>query len=206
MAYAGKIAQIKVTGDSLSFIDESFSATNDKTYTIDDPAKEVWAPEAQITVYEDGVETTEDYTLNKLNGRIIFDSTDAGRGVITADGEYLPLSTVTQAFAYTYTLTGNNGDVSTFGDDFISREQTLKDASATLTKFTETDNYFFDKLNGGELLVIEFYYDENKPWDMRMWSLLPADEKSSTADGFVEDSVEFEGAHDSNGNVAAFNT
>lgn len=206
MAYAGKIAQIKVTGDSLSFIDESFSTTDDKTYTIDDTSKEIWDPEAVITVYEDGVETTEDYSLNRLKGTIVFDSADAGRGAVTADGEYLPLSAVTQAYEYTYTLTGNNGDVSTFGDDFISREQTLKDASSTLTKFTEIDNYFFDKLNGGELLVIEFYFDENEPWDMRMWTLLPADEKSSTADGFVEDSVEFEGVHDGDGKVVAFNT
>lgn len=208
MALAGKKARVRASGDSVSFTDESFSTTDDQNYTIDDEDKLIWDRTAEITVYEDGVETTEDYEINRLTGTITFDTVNATRGDITADGDYLPLQTVAEAYEYNYTLEGANSDSTSFGSDFINREQTLLDISGDISRWYELDDYFTDILLSGDPFIVEFYsfYEENNGGvepDIRAWIILNSDEISAVVDGLIEESVSFEGTNDIDDNTVA---
>lgn len=196
MAIAGKKAQVKVSGDPLSFSGESFSTTDDQNYQIDDAAKRVWCRNCTITVYEDGAETTEDYSLNRLTGVITFASADGTRGTITADGQYLPMSVAAEAYDYTYTIDSDNAEDNAFGDEFISRVQTLKDISGSISRWYKLDSYYYDALTSGEPVVIELYADEGSTFELRIWGLLATDEITAAVDGLVEEAVDFEGTHD----------
>jgi len=58
--------------------------------------KNIWSYDSTIVVYDDGVETTEEYRVSRLTGSVTFDSVDAGR-VITVSGEYTVPTTVATA-------------------------------------------------------------------------------------------------------------
>lgn len=209
MALAGKRARLLGSGDSLAFTEESFSTEDDQTYIIDDQDKRVWDREQEITVYEDGVETTEDYELNRLTGQIIFETEDNTRGEITADGSYLAMATIAQANEYDYTLEADNAERNAFGDDYVKREQTLLDFTGSLERWHEPDDYFVDFLLDGQPLVIEFYSyfeeqgSENNILDLVAWCLLDSDGIAAVIDGLVEEDVSFEGTHDIDNRVVA---
>lgn len=203
MAYQGHSAQVIITGDPITFQSETFQTEDNKIYKIDDSTKEVWAPFSTITVYDGGTPITNGFTINRLKGEIEFDSPE--ERTITADGEYLPLNFLGEAFEYTYTLSAENADSTSFGDRFIRREQTLKDFSASITKFFAVDQFFFELLNESTLCVTEFYYDINSPYDLRAWSLISSKEPSAAVDGLIEHSLEFEGTHDRENRVVVVN-
>lgn len=205
LALAGKKATIKATTEGLTFEGETFTTEDDQSYTIDDDFKKVWDREAEITVYEDGVETEEDFTVNRLTGTITFENEDSTRGNITADGEYLPLQIIADAYEYDYSLEADNVEDTSFGSEYVSREQTLLDISGDISRWYELDDYFTDILLSGEPFVVEFYsfYEEEEPSepDIRAWILLDTDEISAVVDGLVEEDVSFEGTNDIDGNV-----
>lgn len=200
MAYAGKKAQLKVTGDPLGFTDESFSTTDDLIYTIDDESKEIWGAFSTITVYDNGIEITDDFTLNRLTGQIIFETADSRE--ITADGEYLPLSIIGEAFAYGYTLSAENVETTRFGSEYTQREQALLDFESTLEKFHEIDSYFYEALVESHFLVVEYFYHEDEPYDLRARVLISEDEITGSVEEMIEDGITVEGTSDKENRVA----
>lgn len=205
MAIAGKKALVKVSSDSISFSAETFSTTDDKTYTIDDTTKNLWCSDCTITVYEDSSVTTEDYEINRLTGEIIFATVDGTRGAITADGEYLPLSIALESYDYTYSLSANNVNKNSFGDNFTKRTQTLIDVSGSLVRFYQVDSYFINSLLSNKSVIIELYSDSSNDYDIRIRALLSTNEVSAVVDGLVEESIDFEGTHDNENRVISAN-
>lgn len=201
MALAGKKALIKGSGGSLTFEDETFSTEDNKNYLIDDENKQVWDRTAEIKVYEDGTETTEEFKVNRLIGSIIFKDEDVGRGTITADGEYLPMQVIAEAFEYNYTLSADNVEKNAFANEYIKREQTILDITGNISRWYELDHYFSDILLEDEgVFFVEFYsfYEEEEAEepDILAWIKLNTDEISGVVDGLVEENVSFEGTHD----------
>lgn len=200
LALAGKRALIRGSEEAVTLLNAELSTVDDQTYTFDNELVEALDPTADITVYEAGTPTTEEFEVNRLTATITFEEVDANRGNITADIEYLPLSQIAQANEYDYSLSADNADISAFGDEYVEREQTLLDVTGSLSRWFELDDYFEDLLLDDEILLIEFYsfYDEqeeNEP-DLKAWVLLDTDDISAVVDGVVEQSVDFEGTHD----------
>lgn len=204
MALAGKRAMIKATGESILSEGESFSTTDDLNYFIDDVDKDIWHAFADIVVYDDAIEVDEqEYTLNRLQGLISFDTAEVRN--ITADIFYLPSIVVGQAFEFAIDLSAENAEANTFGNTFIKREQTLKEASGGISKFEELNyEFFFDLLVDDIATVIEFFVDENEDYHIRVRALLESRETSADVEDLVETEIDFESTTDKERLCVAF--
>lgn len=189
--YAGKKALVKVSGDPLVLTDEATTSTDDQNYQITNADKRILPLNATITVEEDGVTTAESYTLNRLSGTVTFNSIDAARGVVTVSGQYLPLSIAAECHEWSFTINGENIDVTRFQDDWNRRKQGLKSGEGSLSRWWDTDTYFADALIAGDPVVIELYAQDDLNPD-RVFAMLNSDEMSAAVDGAVDDSVSFE--------------
>lgn len=199
---AGKKAKILVYGSSIAFTDEATITTDNTTYQITNINKRIWYQNGTITVKNGGVATIESYTLDRLTGRITF-TTSTSR-TITVSGEYLPTASVGQAYEYTWTCSGDNLDATYFGNEFIVRKQGLKDFSANISKFYDTDNYFFNKLQTDGQYVLEFYSLGSSTPDIRAWTKISNDEDSGSVDALNEESIDFEGVNDADNRSISF--
>ena len=187
---AGRLATIKVSGGPLSFTGEATTTTDDQNYQITDTAKRVWDRDTEPTVLEDASATTEDYTVNKLNGTITFATADALRGEVTVTGNYLPMSTATYAHDFSYARGVELMDVTAFLATHYKRLPGTKFASGTLSQFDMTDTYYADALVAGDPVVVEFVSDSGTD-PIRVWALLESDEISAAIDNPQDEVVSF---------------
>jgi hypothetical protein len=90
----GKKGLVKVSGSPLTLTSEATTDAGDHlNYQITNTAKRVLDPTAAVTVKENGVTTTQPYTINRLNGKVtftdvapFFTSATVGDGAWTAGG------------------------------------------------------------------------------------------------------------------------
>jgi hypothetical protein len=205
MVKAGRKSLIKVTSSPVAMLDEpTTEIIEGLEYQITDAAKRILSPFASITVEVDAdgtgiantptIQDSSTYTLNRLTGRVVFNSTLALDATVTISGDYLPVSTAAESHEYSYTIEANNENDTSFGDDYVSRVQTLLDFNASLSKY-HIDQSFVDRLISGDPFVLEIYADSGAA-PMKAWCIMTSDEVSSSVDGLVEESVEVEGTQD----------
>lgn len=209
MAIAGHRAQVKVSGPPASLADQATTADAGRTRYRTEASTGVFAPSASITVTRsDGVGgfapvPAAQYTLDRLSGAVVFASAQPEGTVVRVSGQFLTLAPAAEAKEFSYTLTGNNTDVSSFGDGHTRRQQSLKDASGSLSMWTSADRRFESALVSGNPVILEFYSDSDNDPDLRAWAILSSDEMSAAVDGVQETSVEWEGTADADGRVVS---
>lgn len=172
---AGLNTVIKISGIATTMTAEATTSTDNKSYQITDAVKQVLDIKTEPTVYDGGVETTEDYAINYLNGTVTFDTVDAGRGAITVSGKYLPMATAAYAHSMSKSESVDINDVTKFGDTHHTKIAGLKSASGTFNQFDVTDDTFVDALVAGNPVVIEIRSQANAEPD-RYWALLESTE------------------------------
>lgn len=145
------------------------------------------------TIAKYPTENSADYTLNRLNGTVTYES--AVSRTILISGSYLPMSTAAECREYSLTINGDPIDVTRFGDDWLRKIQGLKSAKGSLSRWWDTDTYFVDALIAGDPVVIELYAQNDQDPD-RLWAILNSSEMSAAVDGAVEDSVSFESTNE----------
>jgi hypothetical protein len=188
---AGKSANVKNTGVAIAVLAEPMSDSGDhKTYQITDATRQILDRTAAVVVYEGGVETAEAYTLERLNGKVIFDTVDATRGAITVDCAYLPATTV--AYAHEFTLQ-RGCDIlllPKFGDEYKARLGGQKFASGTLSQWDVEDTYFSLALVENKIVVIEFKsHPDDKP--IRVYAVFESNELKAAVAGMQDAVVSF---------------
>jgi hypothetical protein len=193
-ATAGKLGKVSVVGTGVAFTDEATTTSDNKTYQITNAAKQIWSRFGTILVEDSAIPTVEAYTVNRLNGSVTFGTAVAR--VITITGTYLPITTLAYAKEYSFTISGDNQDITVFMGAWIDRIQGLKDFSASCGKFYEITNYFWGKLTADTDLCLEFYHDNAADPDIRAWVKIAGDDFSNSVDGVSEESVDFEGTLD----------
>lgn len=196
---AGKKALVKVSGAATAFTAEAFTSLGDnKTYQITNTAKRVWDPTITIVIKVGGSPTVESYTINRLTGTVTFATVDAGRGAVTADGSYLPMSMALEAKEFYYTITAKNDPDNSFGDDYVTRVQTTKDITGTLGRW-RIDQYFRDALIAGSTIAIQFFADSSGAADLVCWALLKMTGVQAAQNGLQEEPIAFDGVTDADG-------
>lgn len=153
MAKAGKRAQIKISGEPVVFTDEATTTSDNTTYRITNQTKTPWCRVCTITVEDGGVPTAESFTLNRLTGEVTF--TSSAVRTITVTGSYLPTTTVAEANEFSYSIEGNNEDVTFFTKDYMLRKQALKDFTGSFSQWSATDRTAFNALLGADDVVGE---------------------------------------------------
>lgn len=203
MAVAGRKALVKVSGAGVAMTNEATTNVggDNMTYRVTNTARRIWSRTGAITVRVGGNVVTAGFTINRLTGTITF--TTAATRTVTVSGDYLPVATVAEAHEYTYTLTAANEADNAFGDTFVTRVQTQKDISGSLSVWRTIDATFETALLSGSPVVLEFYSDGSQAFDLRAWALLNQNEIAAAVDGLVDQAVSFEGVQDADNRVVA---
>jgi len=196
-----------VSGTAVTFTDEATTTSDNKTYQITDTTKRVWDPAATITVEKstDGITwtpVTSGYTLDRLFGKVIFDTAQAAGTLIRVDGKYLPMADVVEAYQFTFTASRANLDRTRFQHTDIERAPGLRDATGSVGIWHTSTKEFWDDLSQGKQIVIEVQVDNQVT--ARAWARPSTDETSAAVDGVVEESFEWEGTQDQDGRMVSF--
>lgn len=206
---AGRRALVRVSGVAVPFADEATTTADDQTYQITNSARRYWDRDTAIVVEEDGVATAESYTVNRLLGTVTFAAADVGRGVVTVSGAYLPTAVALGARAYSYQLVRtmlDDTDFDSANDEsgFTSKIAGLLDASGTISRRLNADGTFFDALNAGAPVILEFWTNRNdaNP-SLVVWALLAKDGVQAAIEGNIDATLDWEGTADADGVVAA---
>ena len=188
MSLAGKDVIIKISGEGVAATGLETITTDNKTYQIADELKQVIALNTLITVYDNGVETTEKYKVHRLTGTIEFE-TEKERD-ITIDCTYLPLTKVAEAHVVSYTEAVDLHEVPRFGDTHKRRIPGLKYASGSLSHWDILDSTFDNALVSGKPVVIELKPSAQGK-TKRLFVLLESTEMALAIDNPHEQSVSF---------------
>jgi len=166
---AGYLVSVKVSGDKLSLTAEPCGTSDNTVYQITDTDKQILDKTSTITVKDDGVETAEEYTLNRLDGTVTFGSAVAR--TITIDGFYLPMTTVASAHAAGLDRACTIINVPVFRASYKDKIPGQLSASISLEDFDVTDTYFVDALQAGDPVVVELNSDTGTLIN-RIWTVL----------------------------------
>lgn len=206
MALAGRKCLVKLTGTATGMIDEPMTlAGNGLSARVTDTTKRIIDPTAAVVVERDtggGFSAFTDYTIDRLLGKITFDSDQTGNDFqITTD--YLPATTIAEAHDFSYSLSADWPDQSVFTNTFVRREVSgLKDASGSVGRFYEADDLFYDALNNGALMVLEHWFDTTQ--DLLAWFIPSTRGVSSDVANAVEESLDWEGTLDADMCMVSF--
>jgi hypothetical protein len=206
---AGRKALVKVTGAPVAFAAEATTNTgDDKTYQITNAAKRVWDRATTLVVKVAGVATVESYTFNRLTGKVTFATVNAGRGAVTLDGAYLPLSVAIGAKNYSITvsraaLLDTDFDSANTNGGFNTYQPSMHDVEGSVGRRVTTDTALRDALLAGEPVVIQFFADRATAADFTVWALLDKDSVQAALDGLQEGTIDFKGAGDDQGVAVA---
>lgn len=185
---AGKDCQIKISGSALTLTNAAVTNIDNQSYQITDTAKQVLDLATSVTVKVGGSTTTEAYTMNYLNGKVIFATVNAGRGTVTITGKYLPLTVAAYAHTSSSNMACEMKDVTPFGVTHKKRMAGLKSASGTLSQFNVADTIYSAALVAGLPIVIEsraISTDEPE----RFYALLDSTEVTAAIDGVQDNKI-----------------
>src|SRR4051812_23593935 len=129
-ANAGILCAVKLSGSGLSMTAEATTGTGNISYQITNTAKRVLDRAAAITVKDGGVTTVESYTVDRLQGKILFGSTAVR--VITVDATYLPMTTIAEAKEFSFQTKNGMLEDTAFLDTDVTRIQNENDCSGSV--------------------------------------------------------------------------
>lgn len=205
---AGKKALVKIPGAPVVFTNEATTDAGDhQNYQITNATKRIWDRATTLVVKTGGSVTGESYTFNRLTGTVTFATVNAGRAAVTVTGAYLPLAIAVGAYNYSVALVrGTTADTdfdSAFTTGANTYQPTMLDVSGSVGRRISTDATFRAAMLAGAPVVIQFYSDRSGNPDLTIWAFLDKDSVQSAVDGISDGTIDFQGAPDDQGIVAA---
>lgn len=189
MAIKGYLARVKVSGSPVAMTAEATTATGNQVYQITNAAKRVLPYSNSITVKVGGVATTTGFTINRLNGKITFDTVLVR--TVTVDGFYLPTTVAAEAKEFSVTLNTDILDATKFtSGGYKESAAGLNSAEGSISEFFSLDRYFEDSLVAGSPIVVELYPDGTNP--ISMFAYVTSSEIGGAVADLVEESISFE--------------
>jgi hypothetical protein len=182
---AGLETVIKISGAATTMTAEATTTSDNQSYQVSNAIKQVFDRDTPPTVNDDGSPTAEAYTVNYLNGTIAFDSVDAGRGPITVDGKYLPMTVAAYAHSMSDNETCSMLDKTPFGATRIKRKAGLLAKSGTLNQFNVTDSTYVTALLSGNPIVLEDR-ETSLSEPNRAWALLNSTQLAAAVSGMQD--------------------
>ncbi len=197
MPIAGYNCEIYITGTSTAMTGEAWTSETATVVQITDGAKEVVDPFTTFVVEDGGVPVaTTGYTIDYLFGRITF--AVAPGGAVTVDGAYLPRLAVADASEFSFTLSREQLDMTTFSltDAYRKRFMGLLDAEGSMNNLNLLATYggetFLEILNDsssgpGRPVVVDINMGGVKRF--RAFALLTAETDSASVDSRIESEI-----------------
>jgi len=189
MALQGHLVEILSASTGTAMTDEATTTADDTIYQITDSAKRIIDLNTAIVVEDSTVTTTEKYTIDYLNGKITFDSVDAGRA-ITVTGAYLTPTTVATADEYSFNGVSDVLEKTPFHVNYKEFESGLVTATITLGRFFVTDDLFTDDILNGKYKIIVINVDDTH--SIKAYGLLTSTGVDSPVEGLVKESMNYQ--------------
>lgn len=172
---------IKISGGSTNFTAQNANDSGDHMlYTMAQTAVRAFDPDGVFTVYDGGVETTEDYEIDYIQGGVRFATADTR--TITIAGAYLTMSTVATASSLSVNESSDLLDITPFGASYRKRQAGLKSASGTITEFDVADETFTDAIISAEFLILDIY-EVSSALPKRYWAVFESSELQAAVEG-----------------------
>lgn len=172
---------IKISGGSTNFTAQNANDSGDHMlYTMASTALRAFDPDGVFTVYDGGVETTEDYEIDYIQGGVRFATADTR--TITISGAYLTMSTVATASSLSVNESSDLLDITPFGASYRKRKAGLKSASGTITEFDVADETFTDAIISAEFLILDIY-EVSSALPKRYWAVFESSELQAAVEG-----------------------
>ena len=178
---AGYETVVKISGGSTNFTTQTANDSGDHMlYYMASTATRAFDPDATFTVYDGGVETTEDYEIDYIQGGVQFATADTR--TITISGAYLTMSTVATASSLSINESSDLLDITPFGTSYRKRKAGLKSASGTITEFNVADETFTDAIIAAEFLILDIY-EVSHALPKRYWAVFESSELQAAVEG-----------------------
>lgn len=179
---AGYETVIKISGGSANFTAQTANDSGDHMlYTMASTALRAFDPDGAFVVYDGGVETTEDYEIDYIQGGVQFATADTR--TITISGAYLTMSTVATASSLSVNESCDLLDVTPFnGAGYRKRKAGLLHASGTITEFNVADEAFTDAIIAAEFLILDIY-EVSHALPKRYWAVFESSELQAAVEG-----------------------
>lgn len=209
---AGRRAMVRIPGAPAALSGEACANLGDnRAYRVTNAARRVLAPNAAITVRVGGTPTGESFTLNRLTGTVTFATANAGRGAVTLDGQFLPLSTALGLRSYNWSLNATladdtDWDTATADNGFQRRIQTMLDVTGSIGGKWRVDGpaaIWRDALLNESLVVLEFFPDRAGARDLIAWAVLAKQSLQMAMESVHTMEVEWQGEADADGRAAS---
>jgi hypothetical protein len=189
MALRGYLAQVKQQSSAVAMTDEATTATGNISYQITNTAKRIIDLGTAVVVKVGGSPVTTGFTIDYLNGKIVF--TSVATRTVTVTGAYVTLTTVASARSFTFNGTRETTDVTKFGTQFREFEPTLLTGTAELGLVYEANSTFFAMLTNGTIKVLE-YYPNDSLTPIRFFGLCTNNSINAPVEGVLDESITFQ--------------
>ena len=183
---AGYETVVKINGASVAFEYTSSTEQNDGVTYILNATRRSLDPSVAVSVYSTEswpAVVSEGYSVDYIQGAIVFDETNAGRGTVTVSGNSFTMSTVATASSLSVNENCDLLDITPFNSTgHRKRKAGLLHASGTITEFDVADEIFIDSILNAEFLVLEIY-EVSTAYPKRYWAVFESSELQAAVEG-----------------------
>ena len=186
MALQGHKASIKVQSSGVTMTDEATTGTANLTYQITDTAKRIIDMNTSVVVEDGGSTTSENYTIDYLNGTIVF-STATAR-VITVTGKYMTPVTVATANSFTVTVSNEALENTPFEASHRTYQGGLVTGTANLGRYHVSDDLIIDEILASNYLIIELNVSASEK--ISFYGLIATDSVDATVEALITETID----------------
>jgi len=185
MALQGHKASIKVQSSGVSMTDEPTTGTANLSYQITNSARRILDMNTTLLVEDGGTTTSENYTVDYLNGRIIFATATAR--VITVTGAYMTPVTVATANTYTVTVNSDALENTPFESSHRTYQGGLVTGTANLGRYHVSDDLIIDEILAGNYLIIELFVSATEK--ISFYGLIATDSVDAAVEALITETI-----------------
>lgn len=175
--------------------------TADATYTvyqITDPEKRVLDPKAPITVEVNSSPVSSGYKLDRLAGKVVFDSARDPADIVTVSGMYIPMADAAQAYQFSLSSQVMAVEDTVFGQTYVSRKVVMRDHTASLSQWHVVEQDMLDEFQSDNIKVLEIRLGAGK---YLMWAVHTTNEISGQQTNIQSETLQLQGTQDAEGRV-----
>lgn len=187
MPSIGSLASVNAQSSAIAFIDEATTTSDNIIYTISDSAKELWDLDTAIVVKDTAVVTVENYSIDRLNGTITFDT--ATSRTITVSGSYVVTTLIAEADEYSFNGETDAKESTVFLQNYKSYETGVLNATVSISKF-KVDDAYLTILLSKDRVILELNIDSTNT--IKMFAVLTSVESNATIEELERESLQYQ--------------
>lgn len=185
--------------NSVAFTNEAMTDSGDHiNYTITNTAKRYWDDGVTVTAQEstDSGGTWHaapaTFALQYCGGKLIYTVARNAAYLYRVSGSYLPITQITDSHEWSLQIETALLNATVFGLGWQQLVDGVSKASATLMRFWNTDNYFWNQLTANTKLVVVLYTNFSVGSRYEMFAWVPKTDTKTPQMALVDNTITVE--------------